>query len=345
MNNLVAGQIFKNYKEVCEWLGVIPASGNTKISHMKEFDRYCTYHKEGNKFIIDSVNEIPLDKIDGRDGNSEYYEDLETIILSTLNGSEDNHIKCSIGRALTFANLVNKNFQFTKSNIPDSCKILDVDEEYMYTFLNAAQTRFKGIFETALKTMEKKKLIDYMNCIMVCKNIPHIKYNKLGDPIINKDGKVECNIEIIHEIATSEEREIISRAEYIVLERLGYSGSTKERDCYLSGDWNNYRREVNCIIREQLNISYYYKGYSIVLNRYGIEKELKKVASKRNNINSLAYEAIAISNDKRLNNNIEKKELLNNTLIHKRSNIDMRKLVTKLKEEKKKEEKVVQMPI
>lgn len=67
---LKIGHVFKNYKAICEWLGVKPASGNTKISHMKEFDRYCKYHKDGNKFIIDEVYDVPRDKVDRRENNS-----------------------------------------------------------------------------------------------------------------------------------------------------------------------------------------------------------------------------------------------------------------------------------
>ena len=63
---LKVGQVFKNYKAICEWLGVKPASGNTKISHMKEFDRYCKYHKEGNKFVIDEVYDEIQEKEDNR---------------------------------------------------------------------------------------------------------------------------------------------------------------------------------------------------------------------------------------------------------------------------------------
>lgn len=99
---LKVGQVFKNYKAICEWLRVKPASGNTKISHMKEFDRYCTYHKEGNKFVIDEVYDIPMDKVDKRENNGgrvyrkEYKEYLPTEDEDCLNGvyaiAKDNEI-------------------------------------------------------------------------------------------------------------------------------------------------------------------------------------------------------------------------------------------------------------
>ena len=71
MIELKVGQILKSYKEVCEILDVKPTNGKGKKSHIKDFERYCTYHKQGNKFIIDEVFETPKPKIDGRsEGNN-----------------------------------------------------------------------------------------------------------------------------------------------------------------------------------------------------------------------------------------------------------------------------------
>ena len=339
MNNLKVGQVFKNYKAICEWLEVKPASGNTKIAHMKDFDRYCKYHKDGNKFVIDEVYDVPLERENNRYGNSEYCENLEPIILHTLKYAEDYHIKCSVGRALTFTNMVNKNFQFTKSNITDSCKVLEIDESYMYTFLNATQSRFKGLFETALKSLQRKKLIDYFQCIMVCKNISHIKYNALGEPIINDDGNVECTVEVVHEIATPDERRLITNAEDRVLQSLGYDSSvtTRERDCYVNGDWNTYRSKVNSIVRKELNISYYYKGYSMVLNKEGIDREIDNISKNRKVVNNLTCNAMISSSDKRINIDEDEKDFLIDILIKTNTTTDVRKLVEKMIKEEKKE--------
>lgn len=80
MNNLKIGQVFRNYKAICEWLDVKPASGNTKISHMKDFDRYCKYHKDGNKFVIDEVYDMPLER-----ENNRYLIEKEYIVESQSN--------------------------------------------------------------------------------------------------------------------------------------------------------------------------------------------------------------------------------------------------------------------
>ena len=52
--------VVKNYKELCEIMGWMVASGCSKKSQLKDLERYCKYHKEGQKIVIDEVFETPL---------------------------------------------------------------------------------------------------------------------------------------------------------------------------------------------------------------------------------------------------------------------------------------------
>ncbi len=70
MINLQQGQVIKNYKELCIILDVEPTKGKGRQFHIREFERYCSYHKDGNKFIIDEVFTDPKPKIDNRKNNN-----------------------------------------------------------------------------------------------------------------------------------------------------------------------------------------------------------------------------------------------------------------------------------
>ena len=61
-------KIYKNYKEICAAMDWKVTSGESKISQLKDLERYCKYHKEGQKFIIDEIYENPKEKIDNRGG-------------------------------------------------------------------------------------------------------------------------------------------------------------------------------------------------------------------------------------------------------------------------------------
>ena len=64
---LYEGLIIKNYKELCEeYLGVKPTKGACRKYHFKELERYCDYHKEGQKIIIQKVFDIPIEKKERR---------------------------------------------------------------------------------------------------------------------------------------------------------------------------------------------------------------------------------------------------------------------------------------
>ena len=53
-------KIYKNYKELCGAMGWMVASGCSKKSQFKDLERYCKYHKEGQKIVIDEIFEAPL---------------------------------------------------------------------------------------------------------------------------------------------------------------------------------------------------------------------------------------------------------------------------------------------
>ena len=60
------GQVFKNYKELCAFMGWKIYNGDGKIRQFKELTSLCNYHKQGHKIIIDNVFEIQKEIPDGR---------------------------------------------------------------------------------------------------------------------------------------------------------------------------------------------------------------------------------------------------------------------------------------
>lgn len=51
------GQVFKNYKELCAYMGEPEVNGNAKIAQFKKWSGLFEYHKKGHKIIIDEVYE------------------------------------------------------------------------------------------------------------------------------------------------------------------------------------------------------------------------------------------------------------------------------------------------
>lgn len=66
-NNIVVGQIVKNYKELCVLLGQeISKGGSSRKAQLKEFARYFEWERDGQKYIITDIYDTPLSKKDGR---------------------------------------------------------------------------------------------------------------------------------------------------------------------------------------------------------------------------------------------------------------------------------------
>lgn len=90
IKELYVGQEFANYRRLCEFLGEKIKSGSSKISQIKEWNRYFTYTKKGNKFIIIDIYNIPKDKIDNRIGgvmwNNRKYPNLGIYTLTNEQG-------------------------------------------------------------------------------------------------------------------------------------------------------------------------------------------------------------------------------------------------------------------
>ena len=68
-SKLYVNQIFKNYKELCAFFDEKPTTGCSKQAQFKDWERYFSYRKEGNKFVITEVFDTPKEKVDNRANN------------------------------------------------------------------------------------------------------------------------------------------------------------------------------------------------------------------------------------------------------------------------------------
>ena len=55
---------FRNYKELCRYLGEDIKSGNSKIAQMKRWKTQFDFHTEGYKIIIDKMHSNATKKAD-----------------------------------------------------------------------------------------------------------------------------------------------------------------------------------------------------------------------------------------------------------------------------------------
>lgn len=166
--NMIIGQKFKNYKELCDYLKEPVKTGKSKQLQILNWGRYFEYEKDGHKFIITDVYETPKEKTQ-RTGNNiknlrvmiDYLQCLGFLIV----GYEWTSMTDWYCEKLE---LLNKNicnlFYGEKSEIEWFCgqkKITDI--KLFHKYVTYTKSELKDLFVKSLRYLEKKNLVEYVD--------------------------------------------------------------------------------------------------------------------------------------------------------------------------------------
>jgi hypothetical protein len=313
INSLKKGQIIKNYKELCTILDWSVSSGGSKRSQFKELDMFCTYHKEGNKFIIDEIFEELKEKQDNRKNNkgksADYIDDIELRLLGEfLTKGRDNNLTIGKSVLLRDVGLVNSNYSYCKQRQEKLANYLDIDKETIYDYYNSVDSMVVNNLEKALKNLVNEKIIDLDTTTIVCKNrLLNVDY-KHETYIDEYDEEIEriipiANSDMIYEEATLEEHDIILRVEGEVLDAMKVKRVT---DLFATGRIKQYYNECYKQIRRELtDFNFYFKAYKITynydrivnkLNEYGHDDWFKEIEQECNHIINCGVKDKILSN-------------------------------------------------
>ena len=269
INNLKKGMIIKNYKELCNILDIKVTTGNAKKSQLTDLLQYCQYHKEGNKFIIDSIYSTMKPKEDKRQYaiHSKYAEDIQDLLLYTLYNLNDKEEICwSCNTLLHTLSMINSDYITGRKDMDKLSNNINMNKEYVYDFYNNSHKSLKSKLETALNILSKKALIICEKVLMIVKEQVNIKYNDLNIPVI-KDGKVLYETyETISE-ATKEEKQLVLRLKHNCFNKLDLKN---EQDIITHGKWSKYETLLNEEFKNQ-SIKYCYYAYKITFNKEDIK--------------------------------------------------------------------------
>jgi len=284
MVKLETRQIIKNYKMLCELLGVVPSSGNTKISQLKDFERYCTYHKDGNKYIIDEVFSTPKEKIDerknngGHIANTKYDLLMDDIIIDILL-----HQGCEISASFTdmFSNYIPIFSDEYSDGKKHGFKYLEkknnISIGLITTYSNKIKDMVKGNFETTLNRLQKKGLLTWSNEYIVMKS-----------SVLEREFATEKEVAEIKKV----EKETYKELEMKPYHRINQDKNKKFRDYAIS------------LLQEyDADIFSYWKVYSIVA-----DDSIENIEPVAPDIKELTNRYINSIHNKVMNHTINSKE-------------------------------------
>ncbi|MBS5985259.1 hypothetical protein [Clostridium sp.] len=262
------GQVFKNYKGLCEFIGWKVATGNTKIAQFKELDTICKWHKEGNKIIIDEVYENQLIKKDGRSDNNVYSSLVEALIIHSINNSEDHTLYFSLGNISETVGMVNENFKELKVSSVE----MSVDYLLARSFKRSTKAEAKRIIDRCLKSMKSKRIIDY----------------DFGKIIVGEDNTLRK--------PTIEEKKIILDIEESVMTSLGCSNFLQIENRNLIPVFNS---KVAELIKDKgiENFKSSFSGYEIVSSDRLIKKAIDEFekSEKMKSLNDLFFNKMKLT--------------------------------------------------
>lgn len=181
-SKLNTNQTFKNYKALCECLNEPVKNGCAKKAQLKEWERYFSFEKNGQKITITEIFDTPKGKIDNRINNGGYntknVQPMMDYIMSTLTNEHLNEY-------MTISNWSAKVLELVNTNVTD---IIYDSEEEIEKFCVDNEIEDVGFFKLYLRTVKfviKKFITSTFNTLakrghIVLNNGYKFAYNENG---------------------------------------------------------------------------------------------------------------------------------------------------------------------
>lgn len=163
-------QVFKNYKELCVYLGEEPKTSNSKKAQLKEWERYFSFRKEGQKIIITEIFDVPKEKVDNRANNysrnNKNVKPMMDYLMSEFNPKYVNQY-CTISNWSTMIlHLLNKEMcDVTYQNEDEVLKYCEdkqiSDVRLFKEYVGSVKFITKNLITTAFRVLQRQGYITF----------------------------------------------------------------------------------------------------------------------------------------------------------------------------------------
>lgn len=209
LENLQVGQTFKNYRELCKYIGEPYLTGSNRITQLKEFNNYFLFEntKPNSREItitqIFNNEELILNQqqtlLNNSGSRSTFVNHIQILILQML--SECKGYTVNIKRRELWEYLGFFNSKYCNATAEEEFLAIntDIDNKMLSEFKSRTYKKFDDIMKSALDSLRRRRIIDWSR-----------------DTIIT-DSKGKTHL------ATNKDKKIIREAEYDSLIELGYT--------------------------------------------------------------------------------------------------------------------------
>lgn len=290
IEDLIVGQVIRNYKELCAILEIDVKSGNTKLAQFKELERYCKYHKEGNKFIIDEIFQKEQPKMDKRKlgNNNDQAKCLRYLLCNLLSSykiEQNEVVGFSKGLLLRKLNLINDNYTSAKAKRLQYAEVMEVSKMALDECIEYIDNRSINAVKKAIQVLVNQKVIGY-------------KYSYTW---VEHTGA--------HNHCCTLEHNAIMEAEFEVMEKMKIRCKGK---IFEFGRWNEFKREVKLYLMNKYNylfpkIDYYYASFHFNYNMEQLQRHMRYMETRQEISYQKAIEGIQVLWSKSLDKTIDYK--------------------------------------
>lgn len=199
IKELKVGMIFKNYKELCRFCEDDVKDGKSKKYQLENYKRYFDWDKQGNKFIITAIHEIPTEKkLQGKDAT--YGIELDALFKNSLLTDYRCTYKYLYTKLLPIVDSKN-NEEFFEDNASDLTLIYNCNDDSLIQQYRSKMLRTLTVdIDRSLNRLAKNDIITCKDiivgqCIPIDKSIivnpNEVKYFVLSDSECSKVTKFE----------------------------------------------------------------------------------------------------------------------------------------------------------
>ncbi|WP_144510011.1 hypothetical protein [Bacillus sp. FJAT-22090] len=283
IENIKVGDIYKNYKALCEALEIkAKTSGDSKVSQLKEIERFVEYSKKGHSFVIEKLHINPIKesvKVGGSRDHLPFSNELEMLLIDLLLSNGNKMIK-SNSSLLRDLCMINSNYYEYFSNKELLSSLLEMDLSHIADWYDATNASFKGHLQTLLRKLENKKMITHEIVVMVVFVETNIQTTPTGfakaSDLMEYDAERDIFIERSVKPTTTV-REASDKEVKLILEIEGEILDEYEcksvQEVYLKGLIKKYYKELSKRLFSELNIKRSYKAHKIHINHNRLLKE------------------------------------------------------------------------
>lgn len=281
--------VVKNYKHLCQLLEQPVKFNNSKLAQLKEFTRYFSYKKQGQKIIITEIFDEPKAKQDGRfKGNhSIFTDDIEYVLLEHI--YRTNKHTFTLNELYSLLGFVNERYHslehYTKLDKEHNSQFIEELPDTVVTafdvkdFYRRATQKMYRLLYTTLDNLQKRNLLTY----------------EKKKVFVYKD---ETSDTTYRKIDTEYELKILQKAKEKVLSEMNLQS---EQEVYGKFKHLEFHSKMKKHLKKLYNLDYFYTEIAITplinITQMNSNEELSN--QQKNNINANLIESLNKQSQKR----------------------------------------------